>query len=192
MRSSRISTLLKVGLAIATLVVSTFPSGADAYSLRNCRFPENNSAHGDDVYVRKNSLTTDISSAVSSAVSDWNGAQNEIDFFFGTPSRGVEFYDATYGTIGWNATTEYPSCFHTVYNGNVEIKFNLTYLSGLGANRLRSTANHELGHALALQHTGSLCGSPAIMYASGARYTTCGWYTPRPDDINGVNARYYP
>jgi len=55
----------------------------------------------------------------------------------------------------------------------------------------RSVMNHEIGHAMGIDHAGgSGCNGQPIMYRTSARYFTCGHIKPQADDVNGINAIY--
>jgi predicted Zn-dependent protease len=68
-----------------------------------------------------------------------------------------------------------------------------TYLTDqpqYSANALESIMVHELGHAVGLDHSGSMPCSVPIMYFSSARFFTCSEILPQQDDINGINFLY--
>lgn len=67
-----------------------------------------------------------------------------------------------------------------------DIYLNWYYLSSANDTQRRSTTGHEIGHALGLDHT----ANPALMNNVRDRNVI---YTPKDEDINGVNAIYsYP
>ncbi|WP_416241756.1 matrixin family metalloprotease [Brachybacterium paraconglomeratum] len=71
-----------------------------------------------------------------------------------------------------------------------EASLNTTNADKVATNekRLRSIYSHEVGHVLGLSHASQ---NTSIMYTCPACvYLQHGYYTPRPDDIAGVDSIY--
>lgn len=122
-----------------------------------------------------------IKSAWQSAVSDWKGKQSKVEFVYSSSSDSkLHSFHSTdkslYGEMRWNTDL---LGFVTKFNGY--INNNATNITT--TNVARSTANHELAHAMGLDHV----SGTSIMNSSRDRTKI---YVPQIDDVNGINARY--
>jgi predicted Zn-dependent protease len=64
---------------------------------------------------------------------------------------------------------------------------NTYHLGSQSTNGRRAAFGHEVGHGLGLGHS---TGPSAMMYATYSFWTIYGTYTPRPDDVAGINYLY--
>lgn len=90
--------------------------------------------------------------------------------------------DSDTNAAGETATTYNPSTGHLL---KADVHLNRYYLQnewyGYSNNRIVNTAEHELGHAIGLNHTNSV----SVMYPKGSIYTI------QPQDIRNVRKIYY-
>jgi hypothetical protein len=173
-RTSRTVRSLLVTLSLALILTLSPVQEALAYSFtgqKQCTYY---------IYWRwGGSITSAHKSAFQQALTDWNGVQSVRRFVGGTSTApgAIDTYtakDGNYGLSTWyydgsGCITSWVSKLNNYYYGNFTEN--------------RSTANHELGHILGLEHT----NNPAIMKIGRNRLSI---YVPQTDDINGVNALY--
>lgn len=106
--------------------------------------------------------------AVRAAAPDWSRSMRVTLHIVGCDAayREVRVFDAPYGRTGWAGRTEWSYGYHFLTRqencpgaGDCEmgVKLNSTYGNGYSDNGRRSTACHELGHALGLAHRSSGC-----------------------------------
>ena len=90
--------------------------------------------------------------------------------------------DSDTNAAGETATTYNPSTGHLL---KADVQLNRYYLQnewyGYSNNRIVNTAEHELGHAIGLNHTNSV----SVMYPKGSIYTI------QPQDIQNVRKIYH-
>lgn len=90
--------------------------------------------------------------------------------------------DSDTNAAGETATTYNPSTGHLL---KADVHLNCYYLQnewyGYSNNRIVNTAEHELGHAIGLNHTNSV----SVMYPKGSIYTI------QPQDIRNVRKIYH-
>ena len=90
--------------------------------------------------------------------------------------------DSDTNAAGETATTYNPSTGHLL---KADVHLNRYYLQnewyGYSNNRIVNTAEHELGHAIGLNHTNSI----SVMYPKGSIYTI------QPQDIRNVGKIYH-
>ena len=90
--------------------------------------------------------------------------------------------DSDTNAAGETATTYNPSTGHLL---KADVHLNRYYLQnewyGYSNNRIVNTAEHELGHAIGLNHTNSV----SVMYPKGSIYTI------QPQDIRNVRKIYH-
>lgn len=94
-----------------------------------------------------------------------------------------------------------PSCYntsthHVVCSPGANMYLNearLDTFRGVDDNTVLVVAVHEMGHTLGLGHVWDGCGTgynQGIMQPSTDSWSVCGWVSPRPDDINGIENLY--
>ncbi|WP_053784084.1 zinc metalloprotease [Paenibacillus xylanivorans] len=122
-----------------------------------------------------------IKSAWQSAVSDWKNKQSKVEFVYSSSSdsklHSYHSADKTlYGEMQWTSDL---LKFVTKFNGYINNNANNITTTNVA----RSTANHELAHAMGLDHV----SGTSVMNSNRDRATI---YLPQTDDVNGINARY--
>jgi len=167
---------------LAGLAISA--SSAEAYTKHGAKWPRAN--------ISWTSSLTDARgysyrAAASNAAHNWSSASdvnlvflNQSPFVISKKAEGNNGFD---GRAVWS------------YNSNkimtkAEAYLNTSQTNAFGNNekKLRAIYSHEIGHVLGLGHAAS---NAAIMYTCPACvYNTHGYYTPRADDIAGVNSIY--
>lgn len=123
-----------------------------------------------------------IKTGFSNSISDWFNSQDKINFFYSANSNN------TLSSYNESATNIYGYC-EIQPKSNNRISYFTAYLNAshpeiTQTNVARSVAGHELGHAMGLDH---LETGIAIMNSNRDRTVI---YTPKQDDINGINALY--
>ncbi|SFE87446.1 Matrixin [Paenibacillus algorifonticola] len=176
-------------LTVTTLILMTFifTSSALAYSFTGHTWSKTN-GNTYNVSVKYATTNTTYRAAFDSAVSDWNSSQSKIKF--NLSALNVSSLNKV-GTQDVDNPSLYGVCITYPISGTAKISYFTADLNIGNPNVVnysktrRSTAGHELGHALGLDHVSVLV--TAIMNSSRDRETV---YTPQTDDINGVNALY--
>lgn len=115
------------------------------------------------------------------AIVDWESRQSKVNFTYSSSNSGIlnSYYESGSSYYGWMNVTYNSSKHVTSYYG----KLNAGKSGITTTNVARSTANHELGHAMGIDHT----SNKSIMDTKRTRTVT---YTPKTDDINGINNLY--
>ncbi|MCI3923515.1 matrixin family metalloprotease [Paenibacillus sp. TRM 82003] len=175
-------------IATATLLSSIPFNIASAYNTLGYSWPK---SYGVTTEVKMRYETTGsnkYNTAFDTAVSDWNTAQSKIKFnlsSLNTTSPNVV------GTFGDYDQSLYGRCNYAWDNNNkltsIQARLN-AYQNNIDTNATvrRSTAGHELGHGLGLDHTSVV----VVAYLMSSNRDRTSVYTPKSDDINGVNAIY--
>lgn len=173
-------------LFIAVFLFLCSVSSVNAYELNPWSWPKQ---YGQTytINVKYTTLVENYRNTWDQAVSDWNGSQSKISFNLSAIHVGSP---NLVGTMSDPDQSLYGECYTTKPN-NVLTSFQ-AYINSSNSNISsnstirRSTANHELGHAMGLKHyNGSV--QLAVMNSNRDRTKV---YTPKTDDINGVNAKY--
>lgn len=119
--------------------------------------------------------------AFETAISDWNGKPTKEDFSYSasTTQMTINTYDAQDGNYGIASYS--PSSGNFSYcNPSGNIRTNISASN----NALRSTAAHELGHCISLDHSNV---ANAVMRTGRDRDII---YQVQQDDVDGVNKKY--
>lgn len=160
------------------------PEPASAYVLEGCHWPSMPVN-----FFNGGSSGTDYPFAIDTAAAGWTNTPTNV-WLIDQYSTSFIVWDQNDGNNGVTGSTEY-ACFiisNTFYFAHAHI--NSFYGDSNPYNGKVNTLTHEMGHSIGLDHSGSLCGNPAIMYNSYGSFIVCGIYTPQTDDINGARAIY--
>ena len=163
-------------------------SSASGYTVHGCRWPN---GPGVDT-IKANYIYSSASPYYIAAVnsrSAWNSAQSKISFTAVNSGQRVTMYETNLGSIGRSGLSSW-SCSGGNFVAPVTSRWNQFYTDTYDDTAKKQVMVHELGHALGLDHSGSLCGTAAIMYTDDYRYFTCNWSTPKSDDATGINNLY--
>jgi hypothetical protein len=174
LRTARASLFILLSVCLVLSLTLAPANEAAAYSFtgeKQCYFY---------VYWRwGGSITSLHKSAFQQALTDWNNSQGMRRFVGGTSSApgAIDTYnenDGAYGKSVWYYDSD--GCI-TSWASKLNDYYGNTFTTA------RSSANHELGHILGLDHTTNW----AIMQVGRDRNVI---YVPQTDDINGINALY--
>lgn len=170
--------LITITLIFILMLSLSIPSYA--YSLIGCKWSSSTVTWNYATGLQ----STDVTAWTNSA-SSWTSA-TDADYSKVT-SRTPNVY-CTYQNdsgVDWDGLTYYNQSGG--YFTSCTCYLNHYYTDNYVANKRRSVAGHELGHALGLnEYVG-----PALMHPlTYTRYDLNGYYTPQTDDINGVNYLY--
>lgn len=167
-------------VALVCVLIFTFmtpfsSSSVEAYTLKGWKFPYNMS-------YKTTSSYSYINSAWSTAASVWNGKQSYRDFYSapGSTNYLTDEYTTSSARYGVMTTTFNSSNEVTKFYGRLNRSY---YDIRNNANVRKSSAVHELGHALGLGHSSAY----AVMNTSRDRKELT---EPTFDDLNGIDAIY--
>lgn len=187
---------LAVGLLVAGF---SAPPTASAYRFLDCR------GWGGtiDVYITVNESPT---TSLMTGAEKWE--PNTTGFNFepaaSKASRDMWANNRDFGATGWlgimrdyNDINSPPNCYDNRWSANAMVSINTHYDTNYPARRL-ATAVHEFGHYLGLAHEDrtAFCGANggsryiSIMTTGDTYNGACAFFTPQPDDINGINALF--
>lgn len=131
------------------------------------------------------------STPAHSSIVAWNATPTPVFVTEVTSGANMTITDGNYGAGDDGGT--FQSCVGGYNYVTTQSFINRYYADGYEVNKRQSVIVHEFGHALGLEHTppASDCTVVPIMHGGTAvRYDLCRWYTPKQDDINGINALY--
>ena len=172
-------------LAVAA-VAGSHPERVVAYSLWGCHFNTPN--------LKWKDATTrpGYAGPAQNAATAWTATPTPIYLTKVTSGANIQVNDGNFGDPSFNGIT-YPSgCdSNQHWTATIVTWFNRAALDTKSVAARQNTMVHELGHALGLAHTfDPNCATMGIMYVSDASFVSCGFTTPRPDDIDGINFLY--
>lgn len=180
MSSKRLIGVIAALAAVSAVALTVGPANA-LWSSPDCKLPSNNLLYRNDAPSSPNYYAS-----ANNAASQWSSATN-VNLTLTTGAATIQYVAVFKGMNNIHART-IRSC-----GSSAQIEFNRSYMDGSAwdvPNRRRSTASHEMGHALGAEHSGTLCGNPRVMYALIDRFDTCGIYTAQSADIFEINSHY--
>lgn len=131
---------------------------------------------------------TSYSTHTANAASSWNYQSIEPSFSMsGLPANhNIGCVKSNYGATGWSA---YCGNFYWYgYITDSNIQWNSYYMDDYSNDKRWSVCCHELGHSLGLNDSGT---DPVLMNGyDSSRYDFYGIYSPRDDDVDGINDHY--
>lgn len=185
-------------LAVASAAVVVPASPVAAYELNGCKFSTGTLKWQDAT------TTSGYATAANNAVQAWNSTSTQFNMNKVTSGANIRVANGNFGET-WNGvkfvgitldtSQNVGTCSGGTWDTTVVTWWNDHYTQSFGATKRQAIMVHELGHALGLGHTqaaaGSSCSSVSIMDRNiNSWYDTCGFWSPRQDDINGANALY--
>lgn len=126
---------------------------------------------------KDNLIFQSLFSSFLTAKNDWDATSTKVGFLYtcANPTLMINDYASNDGFRG--------KTFTMPPTGTAEVYINYNYLQSDDDTRRRSTIDHEMGHALGLDHpTGEV-----LMNGTRNRDQV---FSPKPDDVNGVNSIY--
>ncbi|MHA6531933.1 M57 family metalloprotease [Paenibacillus sp. BAC0078] len=178
----------KLSVSIIVLIASlSLYTVTDAYVLKPYHWSKS-AGSTQTVQFKYSTSNSTYRATFNTAVSDWNSRQSKIYYSLS------DLNASAVNTVGteYIADQSHYGITHVSYSVSSGLIYTAEVLINIGnsdvvnkSNTRRSAANHELGHALGLDHTTPPVLS--VMNSSRDRETV---YTPQTDDINGVNAIY--
>ncbi len=164
---------------IAATCVFAAPD-ASAYTLTGCKF-----ASGTQDVDAGPGVTGNYLNALTNARSDYT-ANTDVTLTSVAGTGNINSYVGNAGNTGWEAQAITHCVAGTTYWATVEINsYHLPSSSGL--TRLKVVWEHELGHALGLNHVSSVA---RVMYSSASTAYANGVTGLTADDKNGINFLY--
>lgn len=163
-------------IAVSALVLSSVVLGAtaaNAYATTGC--------HLDPQWYDVDS--TFYAPEIDASVAAWNSATDAN--MSANASAGLKVFAQNDGNTGYDGKSTW-QCTAFGVNRTSQAWFNLYY--SYPQNKRRSVWTHELGHVMGLSHSG--VANSIMNPVSTYTYDNSGTYTPRPDDISGMNSVY--
>ncbi len=178
---------------LRTVLILSFgarvPAGAsiDPYHL-------NGGVNGRHFWLDPNMINIAYMPLIRNAVTSWNATATRVSFTETSSlccDSQADWYAKAYGSTGWRGVTVprlsdgsgASTCVGCAPFENwdyAEISLNDDYLKyDCCLNRIQSTAGHEFGHSVGLDHSPI---TSALMYATIGRYDIYGTYTPQQND----------
>lgn len=191
---------IAVALALGVAAAALPATPAMAYNTLGCKF----GVSGNSLRWQDATNSSSYASAATQAINAWNSTSTQFNFAKVTSSPHLLVADGNFGAT-WNGASfsgiildmnqQNPianSCGGGTWDTSIVAWWNRYYTNAYGATKKQAIIVHEIGHALGLAHTTSVgCGTMTIMdWDIDAGFDSCGFWSPRADDINGANALY--
>jgi len=181
--------IIMTGLVLAGMTVAT--PEAQAYKKLGCRFNHSTITWGN--YSPTASIP--YQSAWNNSISKWSSS-TKVSFATST-KLDILFYPANWNNVGWDGMSpgsDTCSGGISTTGGGGYVYLNTYWADRYVSAKRESVIVHEIGHWLGLAHVGdnnTACSSVVVMHPyTDSRWDRCQVNTPKPDDINGVNALY--
>lgn len=192
-KQALIRLLIACFLVLASSMSSMSTTSAYVFNPGGCRW----SGSSPSIWYNFLSVTAPYQTATSAAAGAWNATSAPGAFFKAPTGQTVNVwvYDNYYGLNGSVAWVSGSCGSNDIWNSPLSLQWNQTYLDDDTASLKQAVGVHEFGHVYGLwETTHSDCHNQvwhgAMMRGGEWAWTTCGWNTPKVDDVAGVDAIY--
>lgn len=184
-----------LSVATAGFVVGLTAMPAGAYNLIGCKEPTTPNGSLRNISFDYNDLTGYTTLSPNSAA-DWNARAAHARFVRVHPGGEVSAGEVNNGNNGFPGITNFPGgCTNGFFGSGISSttsRLNTWYGDQNPGNYRYFVMEHELGHALGLDHNTShaSCSTTYLMYPTVDPYFNCGFWWPQSDDVAGVDSLY--